>query len=134
MQALWRMVLMDLMPPAEGASLPGLLCVHWLLDRDFFSESESCSTCSKSGTDLFQASVEDNISTYTGAYACNFLEGRWIVNHLVALLMDTVTSVSPDKAVQQPGEAPREIESFSLSRSLSALTDIYPQPLCCCSG
>ena len=73
MQVLLRMVLMDLTPPVEGANLPGLLCVHWLLDRDFFSQSEPCPRCSKSWTDLVQASVEDNISNFTWAYACDFL-------------------------------------------------------------
>ena len=104
------MVLLDLMTPAEGASPPGLLCVYRLLNRDFFSESEPCSTCSKSWTDLVQACVEENISTFNGSYACYFLDGsqkflghgamlkcrhcvRSKVDHLVAFITDVVTSI-----------------------------------------
>ena len=76
------MALLDLTPSApvetegaEGESYPGLLCVHWLLNRDFFSELEPCSMGSKTWNDLVQACVEENISTFNGAYACNFLDG-----------------------------------------------------------
>ena len=123
MLVLWRMVLLDLMPSApvetkraDSTSLPGLLCVHWLLNRDFFSESEPCSTCSKSWSDLVYACVDKNISIFHGAYACNFLEGshnflmhgamlvcrycaRSEVHHLVAFLTDVVTSIVTDESV-----------------------------------
>ena len=137
------MVLLELMPQAEGARLPRLLYVHWLLNRDFFSKSEPCSMCSKSWTNLVQVCVEVNISTFNGAYECNFLDGsqkflvhcamlkcplcaRSRVDHLIAFFTDGVTSIVTDESVQQPGEAPWKEESFSLSRCLSALADTYP--------
>ena len=49
------------------------LCIHWLLNGEFFSLMEPCSMCSKSWGSLLRDCIERNISFINGAYAFNFL-------------------------------------------------------------
>ena len=141
MQVIWHMVLLDLKPLAEGESDPGTHCVHWVLDRVLFSEPGLCSLCHKTWDKLVQTCVEENILSY-----CQFLYGyKYLIHgallgcphchgtksdHLVPFLSKVILSLLTDKSVGQPEDAPREGETFDLSRCIGALASTYPNHYC----
>ena len=122
-QVIWNIKLIDLKPVAEGGSDLGTSCAHWVLDRGLYSESGPCSSYNKTWSKLVQTCIEENIISYTQAYACSTLSldgysylvhGALLqcphcsgtkVDHLISFLSKVVNSLVLDLTVFQPEEA-----------------------------